>query len=110
MRYSVVSTTLPGRARARAMAKRIVGRRLAACVQAFRIHSIYRWKGHVESADEFLLLIKTRQSLVKKLTAYIRASHPYELPEITETSIRGGLAKYLQWIGQETTSNKGGRA
>lgn len=98
----VVSTTVDNPDRAAELAHRIVRAKLAACVQSVPIRSVYRWKGKVESADEILLLMKTRVALAGKVTAFIRTHHSYELPEITVTPIAGGLAGYLEWIRKET--------
>ena len=100
--FVVVTTTVDGESPARQLARRIVEARLAACVQLFPIHSIYRWKGKVESADEYLLLAKTRKSLSGKLVRFVRAHHSYEVPEITVTPILGGWGDYLRWIAEET--------
>ena len=100
--FVVVTTTTDSEATARKLARLVVDARLAACVQLFPIHSVYRWKGAVESASEHLLLAKTRQSLAGKLTAFILKNHTYEVPEITVTPILGGLNDYLKWIVAET--------
>jgi periplasmic divalent cation tolerance protein len=100
--FVAVVTTVDGRARAAKLARRIVEARLAACVQFFPIHSLYRWKGKVESAAEWMLLAKTKRELASELIAFIRRHHTYEVPEIVVTPITGGLRAYLDWIGAET--------
>lgn len=42
----------------------------------------YEWKGKVEEDGESMLVIKTRSSRVDDLAAYVRANHPYEVPEV----------------------------
>ena len=98
----IVSTTIDSNAKAEKMAGQIVESRLAACVQCMPISSIYHWKGAIEKAKEYLLLSKTKVSLAAELTAFIRKSHSYELPEIVVTKITGGSKDYLSWIGKET--------
>ncbi len=100
--FVVVSTTVDNEAAARKLADSIVERRLAACVQCTSVRSIYRWKGTVERADEYLLLAKTRASLADRLSAFIKEHHSYEVPEITVTPIIGGFKAYLDWIQSET--------
>jgi periplasmic divalent cation tolerance protein len=97
-----VTTTLDAEPPARALARRIVDERLAACVQAMPIHSTYRWKGKVEAATEIRLVCKTRASRVGALMAFIRKHHSYEVPEITVTPILQGLPAYMNWIREET--------
>jgi len=101
--FAVVSTTVAGLKTADRLANLIVHARLAACVQRVPVRSVYRWKGRIESAPEYLLLAKTRRPLVRKLSAFIRKNHSYELPEVTVMPITGGLAGYLDWIAEETT-------
>jgi periplasmic divalent cation tolerance protein len=84
------------------LARKTVENRLAACVQFTSIDSIYRWKGAVESASEYVLLAKTRSDLADDLVSFIRANHSYEVPEITVMPIAGGLPEYLSWISDET--------
>ena len=96
--FVVVTTTIDRRARAEKLARQIIARRLAACVQYAPIHSVYRWKGAVESAKEIRLTIKTRASLAKALIGFIRQVHPYDVPEIVMTPIVDGLKEYLEWM------------
>jgi len=104
--FVVVSTAVASESEAEALARRIVNERLAACVQYTPVQSIYRWKGAVESASEYLLRAKTRASLVDELFACIRNVHSYEVPEIVVTPIIGGLEEYLGWIRKETISDE----
>jgi len=81
----------------------LVEKSLVACAQILGpIRSIYRWKGVVEDADEWFLIMKSKASLYPRIEEEIRREHPYELPEITVTSIEGGLAGYIDWIMDET--------
>ena len=98
----IVNTTLPTARAAGTLAREIVDARLAACAQHFPIHSVYRWKGAVESAAESMLVAKTTARLAPALVAFVRERHPYELPEILVTRIDGGLPDYLRWIARET--------
>jgi periplasmic divalent cation tolerance protein len=100
----VVRTTVDNEAAARETARRIVDKRLAACVQFTPIESIYHWKGAVETAAEYLLLAKTRAALASALSAFIREHHSYETPEIVVTPILDGDDDYLEWIRSETAS------
>ena len=95
----IVFCTCPNMGTAEAIAKRLVGESLAACVNIVDgIRSVYQWKDKVESDDELLLIIKTSEGRYPALEAAIRDSHPYELPEIVCVPIVAGLAGYLAWI------------
>jgi periplasmic divalent cation tolerance protein len=97
----LVLTTTGSQAEAEKIAHTLVDRELAACVNIVpKIQSVYRWEGKVESAEEYLLLIKTRQGRETEVCAAIRELHSYELPECIVISIEGGSKEYLQWIGE----------
>jgi len=98
----VVLVTCPSMKEARKIAGALVQRRLAACANVLEVpvRSTYRWKGRVESAREFLVLIKTARRKFGALKAAIRALHSYEVPEIIALPIAEGLPEYLAWISE----------
>lgn len=103
MKCSLVYVTAPDAAVAARLARCVVESRLAACANLLpRIDSIYWWNGVVEQAAETALILKTRTSLVPRLTAELRRLHPYECPCIVALPIEAGHAEFLQWIGAET--------
>ena len=85
---------------ARKIATAVVGKRLAACVNinSAPVQSIYRWKGRVEVAKEFLLIIKTTAPRLKQLEKNIKALHSYDVPEFVVIKVESGSAKYLAWL------------
>jgi periplasmic divalent cation tolerance protein len=99
-------TNLPNREAACKLAEALVGARLAACVNVMaECVSVYRWNGAVETAAEVPVLIKTRTELYSDVEAFIRAHHPYELPEVIALPVQSGLASYLAWVTAETRSD-----
>ncbi len=101
--YVQVFTTVEKREDADRIASTVVNSRLAACAQILGpIHSTYWWKGKVEEAGEWLLMMKTRQDLFSALEKEIRTIHPYEVPEIIALPIVAGSVPYLEWIEAET--------
>jgi len=99
----LVFTNVPDRTAALALARALVDRHLAACVNVMsECESVYRWQGGVESAAEVPVLIKTRADRYPELEAAVRELHPYELPEIIAVPITCGLAAYLDWVRAET--------
>ena len=95
--------TCPDRAQAESLARALVERRLAACVSLLTgVHSVYRWQGQVEQAEEVQLLIKTTADAFPALQAAVLELHPYELPELVAVEVAAGLAPYLAWIGEST--------
>jgi periplasmic divalent cation tolerance protein len=111
----VVLVTCASAQQARRIARAIVEGRRAACVNTLPIpvHSIYRWKGRVESAKEFLLVIKTSRKQFRALQTQIRRLHSYDVPEIIALPIVAGSPEYLEWIAESlggcVTKRKGRR-
>ena len=103
VRHSMAYVTAPDRKTAKKIAREIVDRRLAACANLWPVDSIYRWRGTREEADEFVIVFKTRKSLLPKLIAQVRRSHPYELPCIVSYPMGPALPEYLDWVDAETT-------
>ena len=100
-----VVTTAPTRDVAQKIATALVERGLAACAQVVcgPIRSTYRWKGRIETAEEWLCIIKSRRELYVAVEAAIREMHPYETPEILALPVEAGSADYLRWLKEETT-------
>ncbi|MGH9577830.1 MAG: divalent-cation tolerance protein CutA [Terriglobales bacterium] len=97
----IVLTTAGSPEEARKIANGLVERRLAACVNIVGpMESVYRWQGAVETAAEFLLVIKTTGAACERVRDLIRLLHSSELPECIQLSIEDGLPKYLEWIGE----------
>jgi periplasmic divalent cation tolerance protein len=103
----VVLVTCGSRREARAIANALVSRRLAACVQEAcgPVHSTYRWKGKVESAKEFLLLIKTTRKRFAAVSETVKQLHSYDVPEIIALGVRAGSADYLRWIADSVSDS-----
>jgi periplasmic divalent cation tolerance protein len=100
-----VTTTTATREDAERIARALVEKRLAACVQIVGpITSIYRWKGKIETTGEWLCLIKGRQEGFGAIERAIRSLHPYETPEIVAVPITAGSQGYLDWLRDETTA------
>lgn len=98
-----VMTTTAQREDAERIARSLVEKRLAACVQILGpLTSIYRWQGRIETAGEWLCLIKSREGLYGAVEEAIRALHPYETPEIVSLPISAGSRAYLDWLRDET--------
>ena len=95
----VVFITVGSRSEAVMLAEKLVGERLAACVQILpEIESIYRWQGRVEFASEFLILIKTTRDRLVELEVAVLALHSYETPEIIAVPVTHCLPAYLAWL------------
>ncbi len=94
-----VTTTTASRAAALRISGAAVKQRLAACAQVIGpVHSIYHWQGNIETAREWVCLMKTTRSRFRDLARTIEALHSYDTPEITVIPIVGGSRRYLTWI------------
>jgi len=100
--YIQVFTTVEKREDARKIAGQAVEKRLAACVQVLGpITSTFWWDNKIDEAEEWLLIMKTRNDLYDDLERLIRGLHPYEVPEILASPIVSGYQGYLDWLDRE---------
>jgi periplasmic divalent cation tolerance protein len=97
-----VSTTCGAGRDAERIARALVERRLAACVQIVGpMQSVYRWQGAIERSEEWLCLVKTDGARYPAVEAAVRELHPYECPEIIATPIAAGSEAYLGWLAEQ---------
>lgn len=100
----IVLTTAGSAEEARRIAQALVERRLAACVNIVpQIESVYRWQSKVESAAEWLLMIKTQAEAFERVRDAIRELHSYDLPECVMLKVDAGSEQYLQWINDNVS-------
>jgi len=106
MRAIVVVTTVGTEEQAYLIAREIVARRQAACVNILPgMRSIYRWKGKICKDGELLLLIKTLEGEFEGVAATIRELHSYELPEILSFGVTRGEQGFLDWLAGSVDKN-----
>jgi periplasmic divalent cation tolerance protein len=98
----IVLSTCDSAAQAEKIARALIDERLAACVNVVpSVKSFYRWKGAVENASEWLLIIKSSRPLFEDLRAAIEREHSYEVPEVIALPVTEGSANYLSWMEGE---------
>ena len=90
---------------AESFSETLVERGLAACVNMFKVDSIYRWKGKLEKDEEYLLIIKTSDERLEDLKKYILENHPYELPELIVLDPWMVYEKYGEWVLESCKSS-----
>jgi periplasmic divalent cation tolerance protein len=101
--FIAVFCTHPDAAAAGELGGALVDAKLAACVNVVSgLSSLYVWQGRRETSAEVLLLLKTRAALFTRLSAAIRAHHPYSTPEIVALPIVAGEPEYLAWLRAST--------
>jgi periplasmic divalent cation tolerance protein len=97
-----VVTTIAERKDADTLADAVLESRLAACVQiSGPIDSRYWWNDRIEKSSEWLLTIKTRRDLYKRLEKLLLEQHPYDQPEIIGTPVAEVSAGYLKWLNEQ---------
>jgi periplasmic divalent cation tolerance protein len=98
----IIFTTAGSKEEARKIANALVERKLAACVNIVpKVESIYRWEGKIETAEEWLLIVKTNANAFARVRDAIKELHSYDLPECVSISIDEGSEEYLRWIADE---------
>lgn len=102
--YRVVLITAPHAEEAEKLARLLVEKRLAACVNVVpRIRSFFWWEGKIDVQEEVLLILKTTTPRWPALLEAVSAHHSYETPEIIALPILQGAQKYLNWLSAETS-------
>lgn len=100
----VVFVTASTEEEARRIAELLLDQRKAACVNIVpRVDSLFWWQGKLDSAQESLLIIKTKASLLPEIVNLVKGVHSYEVPEIIAMPIIGGNEDYLKWLNSEVT-------
>jgi periplasmic divalent cation tolerance protein len=98
----VVVSTCAGEEEAARLAQVLVEARLAACVTILPgARSVYRWQGAIETAAEYVLLIKSSRELFEPLRAALERAHTYDVPEILALPVVAGSVNYLSWLAGE---------
>jgi periplasmic divalent cation tolerance protein len=102
----IVLVTCPSLTVARKIARTVVQKRLAACVNVTRspIESFYTWERKLETAREHLLIIKTTVRRLRELESEVQRLHRYEVPEFVAIPITEGSADYLSWLSEAVAS------
>jgi len=96
----IVLSTAGSQEEARKIAHALVEKRLAACVNIVSgVESVYRWQGKLETAEEWLLVIKTTEGVFPALRSALKEMHSYDVPECVMLAVEDGDAEYLGWIG-----------
>jgi len=99
----LVLVTAGNKKEAENIASGLVKEKLAACINIIGgVYSLFRWGGKIDSANEALMLIKTRKTLLNKLIKKVKSLHSYDVPEIICLPIISGEKKYLEWLNECT--------
>ncbi|XP_058472514.1 protein CutA homolog isoform X1 [Solea solea] len=99
--HSIVLLNSPNEQAVKDMGRAIMEKRLAASVNILsRTSTMYYWKGEIQDANEFLMLVKTKTSRIQQVTDYVRSIHPYANPEVLSFPVEDGSLAYLKWMDE----------
>jgi len=105
--YIQVVTTIDSQEAADRIAEAVLAQRLAACVQISPCRSMYHWQGKVETAAEFLCVMKSRSDLLAELEEIVADVHGYEVPELVATEVLWCGKAYEGWLNRELRPPRG---
>jgi periplasmic divalent cation tolerance protein len=98
--YVIVLVTTASKQEAEKITQHLLKQRLIACANITGpVSSHFRWYGKLETAEEYLIFMKSRRDLFDKLAETVKALHSYEVPEILVLPVVGGSKDYLSWLG-----------
>jgi periplasmic divalent cation tolerance protein len=99
--YVIIFITAANKKEANRIAKELVKKRLAACINLVsKIDSVFWWQGKIDKASEALLIIKSKKSKLERIIKLVKARHSYQVPEIIALPIIGGYKPYLRWLDE----------
>jgi len=100
--YIVLFITTATAGEAQRISNVLLNQRKVACVNIVpRVSSLFWWQDKLDSAQESLLIVKTKASLLDEIVRLVKELHSYDIPEIIALPIVGGNQDYLEWIGKE---------
>jgi len=100
--YVVLFITASNGEEAHRMAEVLLNQRKVACVNIVpRVSSLFWWQDKLDLAQESLLVVKTKASLLPEIINLVKGVHSYEVPEIIALPIVGGNQDYLEWLDKE---------
>lgn len=101
----IAQTTIDDEDQAKALARGAVENRLAACAHIDQpFTAVYRWKGAIETAQEWRISYKTTTDRLPELAAWVAKEHSYEVPEWIALPVTGGSEAYLSWVVEEASA------
>ena len=102
----IVLMTTGSKREAQRIAQTLLKKRLISCANIIGpVESHFLWQGRIDKANEFLVLMKSQQSLFSKLAKAVKKMHSYDVPEILGVPIVEGLQPYLKWLDSILSSS-----
>lgn len=76
----LIYITNPSKGVAQDIAKSLLKRRLAACCNIIQSESLYWWEEKIRSAEEWVLIAKTKEKYFGQVCTIVTNLNPYETP------------------------------
>lgn len=97
----IVFVTASNKEEAERIAKVLLENKLIACANIIGpVHSMFWWLGNIDTAQEYLIIMKTRRDLFERICEKVKALHSYQIPEVIATPIIDGLKQYMKWLDE----------
>lgn len=88
---------------AKKIAETLLKERLCACINIYPpVNSMYWWEGKIENSKEFIVLVKTRSSLIKNVEDVVTRLHSYTTPCIIAIPTEYVYQPFKNWVFEET--------
>ena len=99
MSYNIVIMTTPNKEEAIKIIRTLLEERLIACANIINfVSSFFWWQGKIRKEKEILVIMKSNQTLFKRLSKRVTELHSYDIPEILALPIVNGSQSYLDWM------------
>lgn len=100
MSFTLIYITNPSVETAENIAHQLLEKKLVACANIFPISSVYWWQGNIESDKEVVLIVKTSNKLLPKVSQFVTSIHPYTTPCILYWQVNAN-PEYETWIQEQ---------
>ena len=102
MKYVMIEVAFNSEEEVKLIKERLLKEKLVASLQVIVSDSTWNYKGELESDKEYLVFMKTKESLVNEVYEVIKEIHSYEVFEYAIFPLASPSKDYLDWIDKET--------
>ena len=102
MKYVMIEVAFNSEEEVELIKERLLKEKLVASLQVIISDSSWNYNGELESDNEYLVFMKTKESLVNEVYEVIKEIHSYNVPEFAVFPLTSPSKDYLDWIDKET--------
>ncbi len=85
---------------AKKIASHLLKNRLIACANIFPITSMYHWENNVTEDQEYVIIVKTIESMYDNVQREVERNHSYNVPCIAKIPMQFN-ERYHEWLIKE---------